>query len=165
MDRGRKKMMKQRTPTPFRQRHLPHPRGNRGYLFPGRKLQPSGRRLHHRSRGFPHFRIPAGNLPRGKYWNHMGVEDWDELTVTDTPCQHDVYVGHLLQRIHRSHPRAVPPNLNPWNSAWGLRRCSVTWCLGKTPPFPPSPITSSCVWATTSVWNFPTLHGGAHRGR
>ena len=30
-------------------------------------------------------------FPEGKYWNHMGVEDWDELTVTDTPCQHDVY--------------------------------------------------------------------------
>ena len=30
-------------------------------------------------------------FPEGAYWNHMGVEDWDEFTVTDTPCQHDIY--------------------------------------------------------------------------
>lgn len=30
-------------------------------------------------------------FPEGMYWNHMGVEDWDEFTVTDTPCQHDLY--------------------------------------------------------------------------
>lgn len=30
-------------------------------------------------------------FPEGWYWNHVGVEDWDELTVTETPCQHDLY--------------------------------------------------------------------------
>ena len=30
-------------------------------------------------------------FPEGMYWNHMGVEDWDEFTVTDTSCQHDLY--------------------------------------------------------------------------
>lgn len=30
-------------------------------------------------------------FPEGMYWNHMGVEDWDEFTVTDTPCDHDYY--------------------------------------------------------------------------
>lgn len=31
------------------------------------------------------------DFPEGAYWNHVGVEDWDEFTVTDTPCQHDLY--------------------------------------------------------------------------
>ena len=30
-------------------------------------------------------------FPEGAYWNHVGVEDWDEFTVTDSPCQHDLY--------------------------------------------------------------------------
>ena len=30
-------------------------------------------------------------FPEGSYWNHVGVEDWDEFTVTDSPCQHDLY--------------------------------------------------------------------------
>ena len=30
-------------------------------------------------------------FPDGAYWNHAGVEVWDEFTVTDTPCEHDVY--------------------------------------------------------------------------
>ena len=30
-------------------------------------------------------------FPEGKYWNHMGLESWDQYTVTDTPCQHDMY--------------------------------------------------------------------------
>ena len=30
-------------------------------------------------------------FPEGAYWNHVGVEDWDEFTVTDSPCQHDIY--------------------------------------------------------------------------
>lgn len=30
-------------------------------------------------------------FPEGAYWNHMGLEEWDEFTVTDTPCDHDVY--------------------------------------------------------------------------
>lgn len=30
-------------------------------------------------------------FPEGSYWNHVGVEDWDEFTVTDSPCQHDIY--------------------------------------------------------------------------
>lgn len=30
-------------------------------------------------------------FPEGAYWNHVGVEDWNEFTITDTPCQHDVY--------------------------------------------------------------------------
>ena len=30
-------------------------------------------------------------FPLGAYWNHVGVEDWDEFTVTDSPCQHDLY--------------------------------------------------------------------------
>ena len=30
-------------------------------------------------------------FPDGSYWNHMGLEEWDEFTVTDIPCQHDLY--------------------------------------------------------------------------
>ena len=30
-------------------------------------------------------------FPDGSYWNHMGLEEWDEFTVTDSPCQHDLY--------------------------------------------------------------------------
>ena len=30
-------------------------------------------------------------FPEVAYWNHVGVEDWDEFTVTDSPCQHDLY--------------------------------------------------------------------------
>ena len=30
-------------------------------------------------------------FPEGAYWNHVGVEDWDEFTVTDIPCDHDLY--------------------------------------------------------------------------
>ena len=25
-------------------------------------------------------------FPHGKYWNHVGVKDWDSDTVTSTPC-------------------------------------------------------------------------------
>ena len=30
-------------------------------------------------------------FPEGSYWNHMGLEEWDEFTVTDIPCDHDLY--------------------------------------------------------------------------
>ena len=30
-------------------------------------------------------------FPDGSYWNHMGLEEWDEFTVTDIPCDHDLY--------------------------------------------------------------------------
>lgn len=30
-------------------------------------------------------------FPDGSYWNHMGLEEWDEFTVTDSPCQHGLY--------------------------------------------------------------------------
>lgn len=30
-------------------------------------------------------------FPEGMYWNHVGVDDWDEFTVTTSPCQHDLY--------------------------------------------------------------------------
>ena len=30
-------------------------------------------------------------FPEGWYWNHVGVEDWDEFTVTQSPCEHDIY--------------------------------------------------------------------------
>ena len=30
-------------------------------------------------------------FPEGWYWNHVGVEDWDEFTVTQYSCQHDLY--------------------------------------------------------------------------
>lgn len=30
-------------------------------------------------------------FPEGAYWNHVGVEDWDEFTVTQYSCQHDLY--------------------------------------------------------------------------
>ncbi|MGI6254342.1 MAG: hypothetical protein ACOYJZ_01790 [Acutalibacter sp.] len=30
-------------------------------------------------------------FPEGMYWNHVGVEDWDEFTVTNSPCDHDIY--------------------------------------------------------------------------
>ena len=25
-------------------------------------------------------------FPHGKYWNHVGVKDWDSDTVTSSPC-------------------------------------------------------------------------------
>ena len=31
------------------------------------------------------------DFPEGWYWNHVGVEDWDEFTVTQTPCEHALY--------------------------------------------------------------------------
>lgn len=30
-------------------------------------------------------------FPEGWYWNHVGVENWDEFTVTQYSCQHDLY--------------------------------------------------------------------------
>ena len=93
-------------------------------------------------------------FPEGKYWNHMGVEDWDELTVTDTPCQHDVYWDTYCNE-YTGGIQELFPQFEPMEQCLGFAALLSDLVFGEDPPFPPSPITSSCVWATTSVWNFP----------
>lgn len=82
-------------------------------------------------------------FPDGAYWNHAGVEVWDEFTVTDTPCEHDVYWDAFATPTPEA-CRSSFPNMSPWSSVWGLRPCSAIWCLGRRRRFPLLPTTPSC---------------------
>ena len=51
-------------------------------------------------------------FPEGAYWNHVGIEDWDEFTVTDTPCDHsldwDEYCNQYSGGIQELFPEYTP---------------------------------------------------------
>lgn len=92
-------------------------------------------------------------FPDGSYWNHMGLEEWDEFTVTDIPCDHDLYWDTYCNSYTGRHPGAASPSLSPWSSVWALRRCSAICLWGGRPCFHPLPTTPSCGWETISGWN------------
>lgn len=70
-------------------------------------------------------------FPEGMYWNHVGVEDWDEFTVTDTPCQHDLYWDAYCNG-YSGGIQELFPQFDPMEQCLGFARFSATWSLERT---------------------------------
>lgn len=73
-------------------------------------------------------------FPEGKYWNHMGVEDWDEYTVTDTPCQHDVYGDTYCNGYYDSSVKDLWPQFDPLEQCLGFAALLSDMVFGKESP-------------------------------
>ena len=71
-------------------------------------------------------------FPEGSYWNHVGVEDWDEFTVTDSPCQHDLYWDAYCN-TYTGGIQELFPQFEPMEQCLASRRCSATWSWGGRP--------------------------------
>ena len=91
-------------------------------------------------------------FPEGAYWNHVGVEDWDEFTVTDSPCQHDLYWDAYCN-TYTGGIQELFPQFEPMEQCLGFAALLSDLVFGRTLPFPPLPITPSCGWGTISAWS------------
>lgn len=72
-------------------------------------------------------------FPDGAYWNHMGLDQWDEFTVTDTPCDHDVY-GDTYCNSHSGGIQDLFPQYTPMIQCLGFASLLSDLVFGEDAP-------------------------------
>ena len=72
-------------------------------------------------------------FPEGAYWNHIGVEEWDEFTVTDIPCMHDIY-GYLRCNTYSGNLQEFFPQFDPLKQCLGFASLLSDLVFGEDAP-------------------------------
>lgn len=72
-------------------------------------------------------------FPEGAYWNHIGVEEWDEFTVTDIPCMHDIY-GYLRCNTYSGSLQEFFPQFDPLKQCLGFASLLSDLVFGEDAP-------------------------------
>ena len=95
----------------------------------------------------------------------MGVEDWDELTVTDTPCQHDVYWDTYCNE-YTGGIQELFPQFEPMEQCLGFAALLSDLVFGEDAPVSHlHRLLPAACGRQHPFGTFRTLHGGAHRGK
>lgn len=72
-------------------------------------------------------------FPHGAYWNHVGLEDWDERTVTQTPCDHQRF-GYVYCNSHQGALQALFPDDDPMIQCLGFAALLSDLVFGEEAP-------------------------------